>query len=636
MATGSTGIPLKDIEKILECPICLETFRSPRTLPCSHTFCNECLETAVAVIQHEGQKGIKCPLCRHFCKAREYINSFLVRQFMELHSRCTEQVMHCYCCDKEAKWRCLDCKLNMCASCQYVHSKTPMSQLHKYQPFTADASLTLDDIFYCEQHHGQKLELHCADCQLLICMLCRATSHTNHACETVDEGNRRLTEKIETLLQPVRKDLDICKAQESFLEYQKNLMQKACKEAKQKYLEEKKHLIAGIEKQAQEVLVKIEQCIKENQDKIQAAHDQNRAQLQVKQKLLDTSATALSSARGCSLIRILTRDLMQKLTEEKQKPVNNASIEITVPAFYKAFTGDFVFFNPPNLEKHTRSFQPDKLRVRTLSIKFEDVMSKVGEKELEVSLAHNPFRLGLVDNNIWIPGNSQSTGDFEVLDIHDKAMTKKSCGKLKCVNAFCQVYNNAAVGACDNGLYTLSTNGQVQYKIADGVFTDVCCEGKRLVAVDSDKCEVQVFRLANSKWTRETKFIVKDPDEGLKSIYVNHNSVYVCYHWSRKIYKYSLLGEYIEEYGTIQGNALGDFHGPFVSGSDLQDSLIVCDTINHRIQVRSSEGEWQQYKLEDITNIRDILVVKERLFVLWGLSNHKWLTVYKINLFKPI
>ena len=632
MATGGIGFPLKDTEKILQCAICLEIFENPRTLPCSHTFCKECIENAVPVIQHEGQRGINCPLCRKFHKEGEYMNSFLVNQFMELYDRCTEKITQCHCCDKEAQWRCLDCKLNMCTSCQNVHSKMPISKLHKYQPFTAEANFTLDEIFYCESHKGQKLELHCIQCESLICMMCRATSHFYHECETVDEGNERFTKKLQDILKSLTQDLEECKAQDKFLEYHHALMEKECKEVKEKYQNEKKRLIAAIQKQEQEALKQIEISARENHERIQAAHDQNKAQIQVKQRLLDTSTTTLSSAKGSSLLKILTGDLMQKLIEEEKKPVMNTSVDVAMPAFNgnTELTGDFVFVNPPNITNHTRSFQG----VRSLNVKCGDVMSSVGETEVEVKLQGNPIRLSCVDNDIWIPSNKEGTGDYEVLNICDKTTTQKSYDTLECVNGFCQTSNSDVIAACYHGLYTLNTNGQVQYKIIDGCFTDVCTEGESLLAVERNECQVHQYKLSNNKWNKETEFTVKDPDKKLKSMHVHHNSVYVCYAWTDKIYKYSRQGEYKEVYGDVKGNALGDFCAPYVSGTDCQGSLIVCDACNNRIQVRSSQGEWLQYKLEGITGVRDVLVVKGRLFVLWGEPNDKKLTVYKINIFK--
>ena len=637
MATSGLSVQCKDVEMILQCFICFETFKRPQTLPCLHTFCGGCLETAVPVIQHEGHPCISCPLCHKFHRSGEYINSFLVKQFMELYSKCTEQVAHCYCCDgKEVQWRCLDCKLNMCAPCQYVHSKTPTSQLHKYQSFTTEANLTLDEILYCEHHKGHRIELYCVECESLICMMCRATSHSNHKCETVDQVNKRLTKKVEDILKSVIKDLEECKEQDKFFGYHHDIIQREFELVKAKYREKKRQVIAAIEKKEQEALHRLENSAKRNCERIQAVCNQNKDQSQVRRRLIDTSTTAMNSAKGCSLLNLLSRDLMQKLAEEEQKPVNNVSVEVAMPIFNgnMAVTEDIIFVNPSRFSNHAISFQPQTLGARSFNVKFADVMSTVDKKKVEVKLQGRPFRLNFVQNSIWIPSNKEGAGDYQVFNICNQTNTCKSHDTLKVVNAFCQSSNNNIIAACNNGLYSLTTNGQVEYKITDGVFTDVCTGGESLVAVERNECQVQVYRLTNKKWSNQTEFTVKDPDKTLKSIHVNHNSVYVCYNWTDKIYKYSLQGEYLEEYGAAQTHALCEFYGPYLSGTDCQGSLIVCDSCNHCIQVRSSQGEWQQYKLEGITRVRDVVVVKGRLFVLWGKSGNMKLAVYETNLFK--
>ena len=43
----------------LKCGICLELFQDPRSLPCLHTFCLECLQRLL-----NKNHSLKCPVCR--------------------------------------------------------------------------------------------------------------------------------------------------------------------------------------------------------------------------------------------------------------------------------------------------------------------------------------------------------------------------------------------------------------------------------------------------------------------------------------------------------------------------------------------------------------------------------------------
>ncbi len=51
----------QDLQTLLECSICLETFEEPRTLPCLHSFCKKCLENFV---DGKCDDELNCPVCR--------------------------------------------------------------------------------------------------------------------------------------------------------------------------------------------------------------------------------------------------------------------------------------------------------------------------------------------------------------------------------------------------------------------------------------------------------------------------------------------------------------------------------------------------------------------------------------------
>ncbi len=47
-----------------DCGICLEIFRNPRRLPCSHSFCEECLENWIGHNKETLPGEIVCPRCK--------------------------------------------------------------------------------------------------------------------------------------------------------------------------------------------------------------------------------------------------------------------------------------------------------------------------------------------------------------------------------------------------------------------------------------------------------------------------------------------------------------------------------------------------------------------------------------------
>ena len=57
----------RQLNKELECPVCLDTFKQPKLLGCTHTFCMECLEKLVKEVD-VGSKEISCPTCREATK----------------------------------------------------------------------------------------------------------------------------------------------------------------------------------------------------------------------------------------------------------------------------------------------------------------------------------------------------------------------------------------------------------------------------------------------------------------------------------------------------------------------------------------------------------------------------------------
>ena len=69
MARALKTDPINQLEKNLQCTVCLKALKDPRTLPCCHSFCKVCLEGVVKTCRDKAPRyrpirEIPCPNCR--------------------------------------------------------------------------------------------------------------------------------------------------------------------------------------------------------------------------------------------------------------------------------------------------------------------------------------------------------------------------------------------------------------------------------------------------------------------------------------------------------------------------------------------------------------------------------------------
>lgn len=137
----------KQIEKEITCPICERVFTDPKTTPCLHTFCKECLE-----IRIEASRVLSiatfCPLCRKdLPQPSNYPSDFRIKRLIELfskhqlESKKTPVDAFCRCgkCEEEVEtvsW-CVECQVLLCHDCHEIHGK--------WKEFKAHTTVTLEE-----------------------------------------------------------------------------------------------------------------------------------------------------------------------------------------------------------------------------------------------------------------------------------------------------------------------------------------------------------------------------------------------------------------------------------------------------------------------------------------------------------
>ena len=191
------------VGEITKCPICLEVFKNPKSLPCLHSFCLHCLQ------QHWKDKcpkdEVPCPVCRKELAIpneglEELPHNFFLQNMIDSREALGKPAGEALCesCEKDsdetegnippATMYCVDCNQKLCKHCSRPH-RAMKGGPHQLKELGAELSIELIQQrgSYCEQHAGKLLELYCFDCKINVCMKCFAVAHTQHKCREVEQ-----------------------------------------------------------------------------------------------------------------------------------------------------------------------------------------------------------------------------------------------------------------------------------------------------------------------------------------------------------------------------------------------------------------------------------------------------------------
>ncbi|XP_067027954.1 E3 ubiquitin-protein ligase TRIM71-like isoform X2 [Acropora muricata] len=186
----------KILKKEAECPLCLDTVKNPKTLPCLHSFCLECLDELANFARRQLKTKIKCPVCQTsfpIPDTNTFANlpsSFHLNRLVDvlaLHDS-SVKVQKCNSCDEKnpATSYCFVCQSFMCATCFLYHQRFKATRGHRTALIdklqAQDVQELIERPVLCSQqyHEDQALEFYCEDCKVLICLKCSIVSHNRH------------------------------------------------------------------------------------------------------------------------------------------------------------------------------------------------------------------------------------------------------------------------------------------------------------------------------------------------------------------------------------------------------------------------------------------------------------------------
>ena len=204
MAEATSGIHA-ELEMLIECPICFESFTDPIALPCMHTFCAKCIKQYVNTSDYdEGEtRKFNCPTCRrHFDipegGAERLPKNMFVNNLKEVIASTKSTQSNCEYCvalgaDSIAKWRCVECCHSMCDQCKVAHDRAHiLSTPHQVMELDKWKDSDLSTICnqnkeICPDHQNKPMEFYCSVCDLAICQNCHTLNHSSHRCEDLNK-----------------------------------------------------------------------------------------------------------------------------------------------------------------------------------------------------------------------------------------------------------------------------------------------------------------------------------------------------------------------------------------------------------------------------------------------------------------
>ncbi|XP_033116090.1 uncharacterized protein LOC117116206, partial [Anneissia japonica] len=179
MATSKLNQFLENVdEKVLECTICFNKLKNPKSLTCLHSFCLACLEDWVKV---NGE--LTCPTCSKSCPIpkgglQKLPPNTILNNLLETMEQISEKDQMKCVCGKEGqvKYYCQDCKQYLCSTCSDHHTNYTLFANHKLHLIEEVQSMSPTQITLLHpplcSHHSKPLEFYCTDCNIPICVNC--------------------------------------------------------------------------------------------------------------------------------------------------------------------------------------------------------------------------------------------------------------------------------------------------------------------------------------------------------------------------------------------------------------------------------------------------------------------------------
>ena len=335
---------LKDLKKEAECPLCLETLKNPKTLPCLHSFCLECLNRQAKFAREQLQTSIRCPICRTSIEIPEtdtFENlpaSFHLKRLVDILALTdpagSEQAQVCNSCEENNPpiCYCYVCQNFLCTSCLESHQRLRATRGHRNVFLndlqTRDVQDLMERPVMCSQshHEDQPLEFYCKDCKLLICNKCSVVRHNRHSITDTHIAAQEQKMQIADVVGKVNAEISMYENEIKKQNELRNKTETEMKNAEEKITQTIKKLISDLQEHERTMKDKIRK-INEAQQK----HHEERLNI-----LERNTAQLKSCVEQCQTI--IKRNISNEILQASNTILDrfNELLEVKKPDIYRS------------------------------------------------------------------------------------------------------------------------------------------------------------------------------------------------------------------------------------------------------------------------------------------------------------
>ena len=656
MATNAQ--PKTSEEETITCSICQNILENPRRLDCLHSFCDRCLKN-VDRISEKGTKGILCPLCRKFTSEpqikKDPILEVLVEAFSQYYDKniLNKDSMDKFCnqCDTRINVTsyCADCKVELCQTCQTRHLRFEAMTEHSIIPIAEAGNHPVVNVTkYCPKHVTKPIKLSCVPCKLAICVDCKIEDHDTHKTEDV-------TSALASVLPELRASIPLLNAEKNKQDEVKEGLNSFVKDATslgKEILDNaekvRDDLVSHIQKEfnkIEETVVNFVQSVtkeanlRENDaNNSISSIDSMTSWISVladvtegpavlfevcNEKLLDRVKGLLTECQKSRDLRVL-HDMGSRKPRFRQTPIQCDNI-----------LGNIQFEEDT---KHKTDQKPIIYKVPTKSMTSEVKSFRYIDRKLcgfKVKKHRGSFKLNTHcdrfcyhQESLWCPHDDT----IDIYSLDGQLQMSQQCPPMRSIIALHPLTPTCMLVSAECGLYTYNTTHHtVSNTLREGVFWDVHASGTYTVALQKRPDPGDLIHVFTNEDppTHSLSFCVNHTD--VLRVMVHNQCVYVsaCNH-NTSVSVYTVKGQMISQYGSFGHGKSGQMDYPILCAVGCDESLLIADCDNKRLQLMNKKGKFSVVKGVDVKWNWDVVIVGSNLFLLCGYFSDSKIHRYEL------